>query len=154
MSTDQFPKKRMAVGVVLLDMMGRLLIVKPTYRSEWLVPGGVVELDESPRAACVREVNEELGLNIFVGRLLCIDYRPKEAHKTESVHFIFDGGVIDPMHIEQIRLPQNELERYVFLPPADALPMLDIHLQRRVTHALTVRMDGSTRYLEDGRVPV
>jgi 8-oxo-dGTP pyrophosphatase MutT (NUDIX family) len=154
MSADQLPKKRMAAGAVVCDAMGQLLIVKPTYRMEWLVPGGIVELDESPRVALAREITEELGLQLVIGRLLCVDYRPPEPHKSESVHFIFDAGVLSTEQNEQILLPSSELERYIFLMSNDALPMLDIHLQRRMTHALIALRDGSTLYLEDGCIPV
>lgn len=64
--------KRMAVAAVLLDAQGRLLCVKPTYRPEWLVPGGV-EPDESPLAACRREVAEEIGLELASGETLHVE---------------------------------------------------------------------------------
>jgi 8-oxo-dGTP diphosphatase len=153
MNIDQYPKKRMAAGVLVRDAAQRLLIVKPTYRPDWLVPGGAVEYDESPRVACMREITEELGLHLAVGRLLCVDYRPATAQMSESVQFIFDGGVLDAHQIEQITLPPDELERFVFLPPDEALPLLNIHLHRRMAHALVALRDGGTLYLEDGRIP-
>ncbi|MFL5627283.1 MAG: NUDIX domain-containing protein, partial [Ktedonobacteraceae bacterium] len=57
---EAMSKKRMAVSAFFLDKQGNILIVKPTYRSDWLLPGGIVEKDESPRQACVREIKEEL----------------------------------------------------------------------------------------------
>ena len=56
------PKKRMSAGALFFDEAGRLLVVEPAYKSNWEIPGGAVELNESPRQACVREVKEELGL--------------------------------------------------------------------------------------------
>ncbi|MEO0768780.1 MAG: NUDIX hydrolase [Cyanobacteria bacterium J06649_4] len=46
----------MGAGGLFFDSEGRLLILKPTYRNDWLIPGGVVEANESPRHACMREV--------------------------------------------------------------------------------------------------
>ncbi|WP_208865223.1 NUDIX domain-containing protein [Amycolatopsis rubida] len=45
-----------------------------TSRS-WRSPGGLVEDGESPLAACRREVGEELGIDVPVGRLLVVDWR-------------------------------------------------------------------------------
>jgi ADP-ribose pyrophosphatase YjhB (NUDIX family) len=153
MYIDRIPKKRMAVGALLRDPSHRLLIVKPTYRSEWLVPGGAVELDESPRRACMRELREELGIGLRLNRLLCVDYRPADESRSEAVHFIFDGGILDGDLVKQFRLPQNELETYSFLAPAEAFPLLDVHLSRRMAHAFVALAEGVTIYLEDGCIP-
>ena len=81
------PKKRMAVGVLFVNTRDELLIVKPTYRPEWLIPGGTVEANESPYRAGVREVQEELGLVLPLGRLLCMDYQSAKPQKSESIQF-------------------------------------------------------------------
>ncbi|WP_335341674.1 NUDIX hydrolase, partial [Pseudofrankia sp. EUN1h] len=57
------PRKRMAAAVVLVDDGGRVLLVRPTYRPGWDLPGGVIEQDEAPRAAARRELVEELSLD-------------------------------------------------------------------------------------------
>ncbi len=56
------PKKRMSAGALFFDEVGRLLVVEPAYKANWEIPGGVVELDESPREARMREAKEELGV--------------------------------------------------------------------------------------------
>lgn len=154
MSNEQFvaqlPQKRMAVGVLFLNTAHEMLIVKPTYREEWLVPGGCVEQNESPRIAALREVHEELGLAVHITRLLCVDYRPAETHKTESVHFIFAGGILHTPDIAQIHLPPDEISTYCFLAPSTALPLLDHHLQRRIESSLVALESDMTLYLENG----
>lgn len=55
---------------MIQDAHGRVLVVEPTDKSTWEVPGGAVEADESPRRACHREIAEGLGLELVVGRLL------------------------------------------------------------------------------------
>ena len=153
MYTEQLPKKRIAVGALLCNTSGQMLIVKPAYRRGWLIPGGAVELNESPRRACFREVQEELGLCLPLNGLLCVDYRPAEDQKSECVHFIFDGGTLTDDLVKQIRLPADELEEHMFLAPDDALPLLDVHLGRRMVHALVALTTGITIYLEDGCIP-
>ncbi len=67
--TDQeylknLPRKRMASGVIFFNEAGEILIVKPSYKDHWSVPGGVIDKDESPRDAALREVKEEVGLDL------------------------------------------------------------------------------------------
>ena len=52
-------RKRMAVMALFRDGSERVLLVNPTYKDTWLLPGGAVEANESPCAACRREVAEE-----------------------------------------------------------------------------------------------
>lgn len=56
--------------MLFTDALGRLLVVKPTYKPGWELPGGSVEDGESPGRAAVREIAEELGVERPVGRLL------------------------------------------------------------------------------------
>ncbi|MGY2115992.1 NUDIX domain-containing protein [Nocardia gipuzkoensis] len=56
------PRKRMGAGALFVDELDRVLLVEPTYTNYWELPGGVVEADESPYAAVVREIGEELSL--------------------------------------------------------------------------------------------
>jgi len=66
-------RKRMAAGALFRDVDGRVLLVDPTYKPMWDLPGGAVEKEESPHAACRREVAEELGLDRPPGRVLVVD---------------------------------------------------------------------------------
>jgi 8-oxo-dGTP diphosphatase len=142
--------KRMAAGALFWDGRGRLLVVKPTYRPDWLIPGGMVERDESPRAACEREVLEELGLRVPIAALLCAEYQRTEGAKSENVQFIFAGGRLDDAAIAQIRLPPDELAEHRFAPLDEALALLNPRLARRVPHALRAHTEGRIAYLEDG----
>ncbi len=69
-----FPSKRIAAAALIRDADDRFLLVEPVYKPTWLLPGGVVEQDEDPAAACAREVREELGLDLTPGRLLVVDW--------------------------------------------------------------------------------
>ena len=48
-----------------------MLLCQLTYKRDWDLPGGVVEVGESPRLAVAREVEEELGLAIDRRRACC-----------------------------------------------------------------------------------
>ena len=88
------PRKRMGAGVLVRDSDDRVLLVEPTYKPDWEIPGGTIELDESPRTGCAREVREELGLDLAVGRLLVFEWQPSAHDRTESLLFVYDGGVL------------------------------------------------------------
>ncbi|WP_306207229.1 NUDIX domain-containing protein [Actinoplanes sp. RD1] len=60
-----------SVSVLVTDDAGRLLLVRHTgLPDDWAVPGGAVELGESPAEAAAREIHEETGLRIAPPRLL------------------------------------------------------------------------------------
>lgn len=48
-------RKRMAATAFFHDDQGRVLLVNLVYRETWDLPGGAVEAEESPHAACRRE---------------------------------------------------------------------------------------------------
>jgi len=149
---ESLPKKRMAAGALLFDTAGRLLIVKPVYKDGWTIPGGTVELNESPHHACIREVYEELHLRCKLQRLLCIDYVSDTVERTEGILFIFDGSVLTAEAIATITLPPAELCAFQFLEPQAVLPLLDERLARRVARCLEVIGTERTLYLEDQQV--
>lgn len=148
--TAALPAKRMAAGALIFSPQHELLIVKPTYRDGWLIPGGAVEAGESPSAACRREVREELGLDLPIARLLCLEYQSAEPDRTENLQFVFAGGTLSPAQISQIRLPAAELSAHQFCEPSAALALLNPRLSRRVSFALTALAERRTLYLEDG----
>ena len=59
--SESFATPRVAAGALFFDDQGRVLLVHPTYKDTWDIPGGYVERGESPAAACRRELKEELG---------------------------------------------------------------------------------------------
>lgn len=143
------PRKRISAGCLLYDEQGRLLLVDPTYKSNWEIPGGTVEAGESPWQACVREIQEEIGLDIAPTRLLCVDYSGETKTRTESLNFIFDGGIVSEADRQCIVLPPDELREYRFVTPEEASRLLTRRLRRRVQRCLAVLENGTTAYLDE-----
>ena len=145
------PAKRMAAGALLLADDDRLLIVKPWYRPHWLLPGGVVEREESPRQACARETREELGLAIAPLRLLCVDYTGPTAEAAESLQFVVWSGRLSAERLSAIQLQAEELTEWRLVTAPEAVPLLAPRLARRLPACLRALASGATLYLEDGR---
>ncbi|WP_239075496.1 NUDIX domain-containing protein [Planosporangium flavigriseum] len=148
--TATLPRKRMGSAALLRDRDGRILLVEPTYKDYWELPGGAVDGDESPYDAVARELKEELGLALTLGRLLVVDWVPPRAGHTEGVMFVFDGGVLDEATTNAIRLPADELRGWAWSTLAEARQRLSPLLARRAVVATEAVSSGGTVYLEDG----
>jgi 8-oxo-dGTP pyrophosphatase MutT (NUDIX family) len=138
-----------ATGVLLFDDAGRVMLVEPVYKDYWDIPGGYVETGETPVQACVREVREELSIDVAVGRLLVADWAP-HPEEGDKLLFVFDGGVLTGQQLAAIRLQADELASFAFLEPAEAVALLIPRLGRRVAAAVEARSAGRTAYLEHG----
>ncbi|WUJ12331.1 NUDIX hydrolase [Actinoplanes sp. NBC_00393] len=144
----------MGAGVLLSDPTGRVLLVEPAYKPDWEIPGGCVEADESPLAAAQRELKEELGLTLPIGRLLVTDWVPPRPERTEGFMLVFDGGVLDAEQTARISLPADELRSWAWCAEPEAVDRLSTLLARRVAAAIRARADGTTAYLENGSLPI
>lgn len=127
------PQKRMSAGALFLNRENKVLLVKPTYKKHWDIPGGVIEQNESPLTACKREVIEELSLDVKIIRLLMVDYKESGQEYTESLAFIFFGGILLETDIKKIKLPPNELERYIFIKTDELPEYLNGNMTKRIS---------------------
>jgi 8-oxo-dGTP diphosphatase len=148
--TATLPRKRMGAAVLLSDAQSRVLLVEPTYKPYWEVPGGVVEADESPYAAAARELKEELGLPVQPGRMLVTDWVPPRPDRTEGLMMVFDGGVLTPEQTAQIQLPAEELRSWAWCTEQEAGERLSELLARRINAAVQARAEATMVYLENG----
>lgn len=148
--TAQMPTKRLAADCVLTDEAGRLLVLDPPYKVTCDIPGGVVEVDESPRLAARREVREEIGLDIEPGELLVVDWKPRDGEFTEVVALLFDGGTLSTADIGRIAVDPSEARTYRFVELDEAAALLDVELFARVKAGLAARRTRRTAYLENG----
>ncbi len=146
---DGLPGIPASAGALLYDGAGRLLILKPTYKSGWTIPGGVMEADgETPWEACRREVLEETGIVVTSGRLVAVDTRPAKRNRALGLRFLFDCGVIPEVDIARLAVQRAEVSEVQWLPPRDALALLRPAVQRRVGAAVAA---SQCLYLEDGQ---
>jgi 8-oxo-dGTP pyrophosphatase MutT (NUDIX family) len=144
------PRIPASAGALIFNGAGQLLIVNPTYKAHWTIPGGIMEADgETPWEACRREVLEEVGLHVERGRLVAVDFLRPKASKPGGMRFLFDCGVLPGAVLGAIDLQEAELSDHRLVDPARALELLSGPLRRRVGAALAA--PGGCVYLEDGR---
>jgi 8-oxo-dGTP diphosphatase len=146
----ELPAIPASAGAMIFDRKHRLLILKPTYKNGWTIPGGVMEADgETPWDACRREVAEECGLQVSTARLACVDFRPPRNGKPGGLRFLFDCGVVDDARLDAIVLQPEEISEYRRVGLPEALTLLAGPVRRRVKAGSTSKK--KCRYLENGR---
>lgn len=152
LSKDYFaalPRKRMGAGVLLFDRDGRVLIVKPVYKDHWTWPGGVVDKDESPRAAAMRETKEEVGLDIKIKQLLEVTYKYPVGEKDENLQWIFYGGVLGQDEIKKIKTDMKEVEEYKFAGGRELDMLTKRKLASKLVRYREILKTGGAIYTED-----
>lgn len=146
--SSTFATPRVASGALFLDPDDRVLLVHPTYKDTWDIPGGYVERGESPAAACKRELAEELSLDREPRQLIAVDWAPND-RDGDKLLFLFDCGDLADDET-RIHLPADELDRWEWV----SLDQLDTYLiprlARRIHTAATLNGAGSA-YLEHGK---
>jgi ADP-ribose pyrophosphatase YjhB (NUDIX family) len=141
------PRKR-AIGQMLVrDPADRVLLCRLTYKRDLDLPGGVVEVGESPRLAVSREISEELGVALPAGDLVLTDWLPAWSGWDDAVCLVFDGGVHHPSLVEQMVLQPREIISARFYTVTEARDLCADFTVRRIEAALTRRAP----YTESGR---
>jgi ADP-ribose pyrophosphatase YjhB (NUDIX family) len=146
---QNLPKKRIAAGALILNDKGQMLLVKPTYKETWEVPGGITESNESPRACVEREIKEELGLDITISKLLCLDYVTDLPEKGDSLQMIFDGGILSEEQIKSIKLEAKELSEYRFFNPDNIDVVFKDKLRFRMQKAWEAKLEDTALFVEN-----
>jgi 8-oxo-dGTP diphosphatase len=139
-------RKRVSADVLFRDPDGRVLLVDPTYKPSWDLPGGMAEANEAPRAAARREIREELGFEPAVGRLLVVDWVAPHDPWDDLLAFIFDGGTL--LDTSALKPDHEEINAAEFVSRLDAQRRLDDRVWRRLDSALRALETGATADLE------
>ncbi len=152
-SDDDFfanlPATRGAAGGLIRSAAGDVLLVRRVYDPErpWGIPGGIMEAEESPVAACRREIAEELGVTARVLAPLVVDWVPPRPPRTAANQWLFR---VEVPHTD-FRLQADELSGWEWVPPSRLTDYLPAGTARRLEAAVSVDdQGGGLVYLEDG----
>jgi len=141
------PRKRAISQLLVRDPEGRVLLCQLTYKRDWDLPGGVVEVGESPQVAVQREVEEELGLSVEPGGLLLTDWLPPWGGWDDAVCLVFDGGTLPPSALADVVKQEREIRDVRFCTLDEVDELAADFTARRVRAAV----GGAQPYTESGR---
>ena len=148
---QSLPTKRMGAGALFRNAQGEVLLVKPSYKDHWEIPGGIVEQNESPRQALIRELFEELSLKFESQdfRLICVEYMEAGHEKTEALMFIFEYvGLVENLSNALIPIDSREILEIQFVEPSQVADKVDHFLASRIALALNALAKGFCVYSE------
>jgi ADP-ribose pyrophosphatase YjhB (NUDIX family) len=147
-------RKRVGVDALIRDERSRILLVDPTYKPGWDLPGGMVEANEAPEDALARELHEELGLDdVLIGPMVVVDWVPPHGVWDDSLMLIFDCGRLNLDQADALQPRDHELKSCRFVSSAEANELLPTRLARRLLAALSACETHATDYLRDGVAP-
>ena len=147
------PRKRGISQMLIRDdsqPAPRVLLCQLTYKQDWDLPGGVVEVGESPHLAVAREVEEELALSIAPGPLLLTDWMPPWGGWDDALCLVFDGGVHEPSLTDAIVKQAREIRSAEFCTPEQVRERAADFTARRVESALG-QLGRGGGFTESGR---
>ena len=125
----------------------KILLTRRTDNGRWCLPGGHAEPGESVAEACVREIWEETGLRVHVGRLIGVYSSPDflleyaDGRRHQIVALNFEVQVIG----SELGL-SNETTEYGYFTP-DEIERMDLmeHHRQRIADALANQVAAFVR---------
>lgn len=140
---------RLAVDAVV-EHQGTVLLVEfddAQFGRHFGLPGGGVEAGEAIRPALIREVREETGVAVTVGRLLLVnEYRPEEYanlyNDEPELRLVFHCRLREG-HNPQVPSKPDEDQIGVRWQPIEQLPILPLY--PRIGKRLFSRLTGSDK---------
>jgi len=144
------PTKRVIAQGLIRNNANEILLCELTYKNEWDLPGGVVDPHESPAHAIIREIREEMQVEVLPQSLVAVNWLPSWRGWDDAMLCVFDLGVDDQV-IARARLEPREL-RSLHWCTLDHVERRAAPYVTRMLRRLAHQTEG-TAYLEDGSDP-
>jgi 8-oxo-dGTP diphosphatase len=117
----------MGVGAVIWNHRNEVLLIRrsnPPRQNEWSLPGGKVDVGEALRAAVLREVREETGLDIEIVALIDVaELVPGSDAGAEAKHYVLVDFSARVLKGEAVAASDAAEARWFSLTEIEALPL-------------------------------
>ncbi len=140
------------VGVIMRNSLGEVLLEEPSYRDHWIIPGGMVDTEESPRVTGEREIQEETGIKVNLNKVISVMYLNSTADRPESLHFYFDGGVLTNDQISKLKVDNDEIVDFKFIKTKEIVNYTGENIANLLIKILDGLENNKMVYLENWKV--
>lgn len=103
-----------SAAVLIENSRGELLIIKANYKTHWGLPGGIIDTGESPLEAAIREVKEEVNIDLTPRELSFFAVASRQSAERMTYQFIF-RATVDDEKLTGITLQESEISEYGFI---------------------------------------
>lgn len=127
----------LTVDAVITDDEGRVLVMErgtEPFRGTWVLPGGLVDPGETVEQACIREVREELGLEVKLTGLIGIYSEPGRDPRGSFVSIAYRAEVVNG-----IPTVTSEARAHRWLEPDEKVPLGFDHARILADHRAQMR---------------
>ncbi len=127
----------LTVDAVITDAAGRVLVMErgtDPFRGTWVFPGGYVDPGETVEQACIREVREELGLEVELTGLIGIYSEPGRDPRGSVVSIAYSAEVMGGT-----LTVTAEARAHRWLEPGEEVPMGFDHARILADHRAQMR---------------
>ena len=124
----EYPKRPfVGVGAVFLND-NKILMMKREHEPLhlWSIPGGLVELGETTTEAIIREMKEEIGVDIEVKSLIGVyDYKVRDKDNIIKYHYVIIDYLVNQKESQNIL--ENENLKWIKIEDLDKYNVIKTH---------------------------
>jgi len=143
----QMPTHIVAVGGLVEDGKGNVLLARSTHRKAWEFNGGQVEVGENLEEALIREIKEETGIVVTVRCLVSVYSNIKQSTWYDGVTPVPTKLMLDFLcdYVSGEPTTSDETTEVIWCPREQALDMMTLPAYRLRMQNL-LNFDGSVFY--------
>jgi 8-oxo-dGTP diphosphatase len=136
------PKRVSSSVMILENSIGQTLIVKSGYKPYWTFPGGIIDSNETPKEAAIRETREEIGITVDSRKVEFVAVVDRRSEYADTYQFIFKSH-LSMGGLDKIVLQKSEIDEYK-LVTREQVATGDLPYGKVITHWAK----GHTGYME------
>jgi 8-oxo-dGTP pyrophosphatase MutT (NUDIX family) len=103
-----------SAALILENSVGQALIVKANYKPYWTFPGGLIDPNETPKQAAIRETWEEVGIKISPKNVEFVAVVNRKSDFADTYQFIFKAPLEKSM-VDGIILQETEIDAFALV---------------------------------------